>query len=162
MKTFESTQEFGRVESSAIDVESLLLLQVMEQLAPVDKGQHEVEFLRRLEGKFQGDDEGVVDLSEHGTLGQGMRHLRTRDDMGLSDGLEGVDSAGVTLPTDPMRRRWEGLQAMNMLRSRGKGTTHMTCITLPKLPRPTTLRSSKSSMERARCRFSTNSTPILS
>lgn len=37
----------------------------------------------------------------------------------------------------------------------------MTCITLPKLPFPTTLRSSKSSMDSRSWRFSTKFTPIF-
>lgn len=41
------------------------------------------------------------------------------------------------------------------------GWTYMTCMTLPKLPFPTTFNSSKSSIFRVRCRFSTKVTPSL-
>jgi hypothetical protein len=43
MQAFQSAQELSGVETSTIDVESLLLLQMMEQLATIDESQHKVE-----------------------------------------------------------------------------------------------------------------------
>ena len=37
---------------------------MVEKLPTVDKGQNEIELLRRLEGKLEGDYEGIVDLSQ--------------------------------------------------------------------------------------------------
>lgn len=65
VETLESAQKLGRVEPRAVDVEPLLLLQVVEQLTSVDKGQDEVELLGRLEGELEGNDEGVVNLRQH-------------------------------------------------------------------------------------------------
>jgi hypothetical protein len=46
VQTLQSTQKFGCVESSTINVESLLLLQMVEKLTAVDESQDEVELLR--------------------------------------------------------------------------------------------------------------------
>lgn len=90
MKTLKRTQQLGCVEPGSIDVEALLFLQVVEKLSSVDKSKHEVELLGRLEGKLQRHDEGVVDLGQDGSLGECVSDFGPRDDMGLSDGLEGV------------------------------------------------------------------------
>jgi hypothetical protein len=67
----------------------------MEELASVDEGEDDVELLGRLEGELEGNDEGVVDLGEDGTFGEGVGDFGPRDDVGLSDGLESVDPHGV-------------------------------------------------------------------
>lgn len=45
VQALQSTQKLGRIESSTINVETLLLLQVVEKLAAVDKRQNEVQLL---------------------------------------------------------------------------------------------------------------------
>ena len=70
----------------------------MEELAAVDKGQHNVELLGGLEGELHGNNERVVDLSQYRTFGKSMSNFGARDDVGFSNRLEGVDSASVALP----------------------------------------------------------------
>ncbi len=60
---------------------------MMEQFATVDECQYEVEFLRGLEGEFEGDDEGAVDLGQDGPFGQSVSDFGARDDVGFADGL---------------------------------------------------------------------------
>lgn len=52
MQALQSTQKLGSIESRTINVESLLLLQMMEKLATIDECQNEVELLWRLEGEL--------------------------------------------------------------------------------------------------------------
>jgi hypothetical protein len=70
---------------------------MMKQLSTIDKRKYEVQLVGVLECKLERRDEGIIDLSEHGSLCQGVRHLTTRDDVGLSDCLESVDSPGIVL-----------------------------------------------------------------
>jgi hypothetical protein len=111
---------------------------MVEKLTTIDESQYQIQFLWGLEGKLEGHDEGVVDLRKDGSLCQGMRDFGSRDDVGFSDSLEGVNSVGVFLPRD----------CKSWLYTSGIWYTYCTCMTLPKLPLPTTLRSSKSSIVR--------------
>ena len=72
VQTLESAEKLGRVKAGAIDVESLLLLQVMEEFATVDKRKDQVELFRRLKGEFQRHDEGIVDLRQDRAFRQSM------------------------------------------------------------------------------------------
>ena len=100
VQTLQRAKQLSSVESGTVDVETLLFLQVVEQLASVDKGQNQVELFRRLERELEGNDEGIVDLCENRSLCQSMRDFRSGDDVGFSDGLEGVDSVCVLLPVE--------------------------------------------------------------
>jgi hypothetical protein len=62
VKTFQSAQKLGSVEACAVDVESLLLLKVMEQFTSIYTGKDQIQLLGRLEGEFERDDERIVDL----------------------------------------------------------------------------------------------------
>lgn len=92
--------------------------------------------------------------------------------MGLANCLEGVDSASILLPV----RQYISMKLQKPLfaflvallgvkrekkSARAVGETYMTCMTLPKLPLPTTFNKSKSSIFMLRCLFSTKETPIL-
>jgi hypothetical protein len=97
MQMLECNEQLGRVEPTPLFVELALSLEMMEQLASVDEREDEVELFLGLERELKGDDEGVVDLGEYGSLGEGVDDLRTGDDVRLSDRLERVDSRGVAL-----------------------------------------------------------------
>lgn len=98
MQTLQSTKQFSSVEPRTVDIEALFPLKVMEQLTAIYEGKNQVELLRRLEGKLQGYDEGIVDLRKHRPLCKGVCDFRPRNNVSLSDRLEGVDSAGILLP----------------------------------------------------------------
>ena len=70
---------------------------MMEQLASIDESKNKVELLGRLERELQWNDERIVDLGEHGSLGQGVSDLRSRDNVCFSYSLEGVDTSGIVL-----------------------------------------------------------------
>lgn len=95
VETLQRTEELGCIEPGSVDVESLLLLQVVEQFASIDKGEDEIKFFRRLEGELQRNNERVVDLGEHRSLRKSVRDLGPGDDVCLSDRLEGVNPACV-------------------------------------------------------------------
>lgn len=97
MQTLERTQQLRSIESSAVDVEALLSLQMVEQFPAVHKCQNKVKLFGRLERELQGNDERIVDLGQHRSLGESMCDFGSRDDVSLSDGLEGVDSASILL-----------------------------------------------------------------
>ena len=97
VKMLERAQELGRVEPTPLFVEPALALQVVEQLATVDKREDEVELLGILERKLERYDERVVDLREHCSFGEGVRHFGSRHDVRFADRLERVDSARVLL-----------------------------------------------------------------
>lgn len=98
VQALQCAKQLSGIESCAVDVESLLFLQVVEQLASVDKGQHKVQLLWRLEREFERYNEGVVDLGQNRSLGERMCDFGARDDVSLADGLQGVDSMCVLLP----------------------------------------------------------------
>lgn len=98
VQAFKRTQQLCSVESGAIDIESLFPLQVVEQLSTVDECQNKIQLFRRLERKFQRNDEGIVDLCQHRSLCQSVGDFGSRDDVSLANGLEGIDSAGILLP----------------------------------------------------------------
>lgn len=92
--------------------------------------------------------------------------------MGLANCLEGVDSASILLPVRPyismklQKPLFAFLVALLGIKRDRKfcessEETYMTCMTLPKLPLPTTFNKSKSSIFILRCLFSTKETPIL-
>ena len=58
----------------------------------------QVELLFRLETKFQGNDEGVVDLGKDQAFGKGMGNFISGNNMCLPNCLQGVDTACVTFP----------------------------------------------------------------
>jgi hypothetical protein len=87
MKAFESTQELSRVKSSAIDLEFLLFLQMVEQLTAVDECLDKVKLFKRLKREFQRDDEWIVDLGKDRPFGQRMCNLGSRDNVCLSNCL---------------------------------------------------------------------------
>lgn len=97
MQMLERNKQLGRVEPTPLLVELALPLEVMEQLSSVDKREDEVELLLGLKRELEGNDEGVVDLGEDGSLGEGVDDLGTGDDVRLSDRLQRVDSGGVAL-----------------------------------------------------------------
>ncbi|KAI3482758.1 hypothetical protein L1887_54514 [Cichorium endivia] len=70
---------------------------MVEELTAVDKRQHEVQLVRTLEREFERHDERIVDLRQHGALGQRVRHLGARHNVRLADGLERVDARRVAL-----------------------------------------------------------------
>lgn len=70
---------------------------MMKQLAPVDEREDEVKLLRRLEREFQRYDKRIVDLCQNGTFSERMVNLRTRDNMGFTDGLKSINSLSVAL-----------------------------------------------------------------
>lgn len=70
----------------------------MEELAAVDESQNKVQLLRRLEGEFERDNEGIVNLSKHRPFGEGMRHLRTRNDVRFAKSFQCIDSMGISFP----------------------------------------------------------------
>jgi hypothetical protein len=99
VQAFKRTQQLCSVESGAIDIESLFPLQVVEQLSTIDECQNKIQLFRRLEGEFQRNDERIVDLCQHRSLCQGVGDFGSGDDVSLADRLEGVDPAGIFLPT---------------------------------------------------------------
>lgn len=70
VQTLECAQKFSCVESRSVDIESLLLLQVVEQFSSIDKCEDKVKLLRRLEGELERYDERIVDLGEDRTFGE--------------------------------------------------------------------------------------------
>lgn len=53
-----------------------------------------------MEGEFERYDERIVDLCKYGPFGESVRDFRSRDNVCLTNGLEGVDAAGIFLPVD--------------------------------------------------------------
>lgn len=97
VQMLQRNQQLSSVESTPLLVELSFPLQVMEQLSSVDEGEDEIKLLLGLERELEGYDERVVDLSEDGSFREGVDDFGTGDDVGLSDGLESVDSRGITL-----------------------------------------------------------------
>lgn len=75
MEAFESTEQFCGVESSSVDVKSLLFLKMMKQLAAVDERQNEVKLLWRLERELQRYNERIINLSQYRAFSQSMRNF---------------------------------------------------------------------------------------
>lgn len=98
MQAFQSAKQFRRVKSRPIDVKSLLSLKMMEEFATIDESENEVKLFRRLEGKLERNDEGIVDLSKNRAFGQSVCDFGSRDNMGLADGFESIDSMRVSFP----------------------------------------------------------------
>ena len=71
---------------------------MVEELTTVDKGQHKVQLLWRLERELQWNDEGVIDLSQDRPLGESVCDFGSGDDVCFANGLEGVDAVRVLLP----------------------------------------------------------------
>ena len=65
---------------------------MMEKLSAIDESQYEVQLFGRLEREFEGDDEWAIDLGEDGPFGQSVGDFGPRDNVGLSDGFESVDT----------------------------------------------------------------------
>jgi hypothetical protein len=98
MQALQGAQKFCCVKSSTINVETLFLLQVVEELSAVHECENKVQLLRRLEGEFEWHDERVVDLGKNRTLCQGVGNFGAGDDVGLANGLEGIDPVGILFP----------------------------------------------------------------
>jgi len=72
---------------------------MVEEFSAIDETHDEVQFVGGLEGKFEGDDEWVVDEGENGALGKDVSNLSgSRGDVGFSNGLESVYPLSVFLP----------------------------------------------------------------
>jgi len=98
VQALQSAQQFSGVEPSSVDIEPLFLLQMVEELSTVDKGQNKIQLLWRLERELQRNDEGVVDLGQNRPFGKSMRDFGSGNDVCFANGLEGVDSVRVFLP----------------------------------------------------------------
>lgn len=146
MQMFECTEQFRRIEPCAFLIKPTLTLEVMEKFTSVNKREDEVKFFGRLERKLERDDEWVVDLREHRSFRQRVRHLRPGDDVRLANRLERVDTRCVPLPHlhDLMMRRRHG--RMSGLHDRARNSLKYSSRTLPKLPLPMTLSKSKASI----------------
>ena len=70
----------------------------MEELAAIDESQDKVQLLGRLKREFERNDKWVVDLSEHGTFGERVCHLRPRNDVCFAKGLQCVNTMGISFP----------------------------------------------------------------
>lgn len=116
----------------------------MEKFTAVDESQNKVELLGRLEGELQWDYKWVVDLSENRPFGECMCHLRTRDDVRFAKSFQSINSMGISFPVSLQVRSLPQPEVVRRLQ------TDMTCMTLPKLPFPTTFSNSKSSIFRVR------------
>ena len=68
MKTLQGAKKLGGVESCPVDIKALFLLQMMEELPSINKGEDKVKFLGRLKRELQGDDEWIVDLGKYRAL----------------------------------------------------------------------------------------------
>lgn len=68
MKTLERTEQFGSVEAGSVDIKALFSLEVVEQLATIDKCKDKVQLFWRLESELQRHDKWVVDLSKDRSL----------------------------------------------------------------------------------------------
>lgn len=101
VKTFQCAEQLRGVETGTVDIEALFSLQVMEQLAAVYKCQDKIQLLRRLERELQGNDEWVVNLGKHRSLGECVGDLGARDNVRLTNRLHGVDPACILLPVGP-------------------------------------------------------------
>ena len=95
VQTFQRAEQLCRVETRAVNVESVFFLQMVEQFASVDKGENKVELLRRLEAELEGYNERVVDLRQHRAFGQCVCHLGSGDNVRLADRLERVDTVRI-------------------------------------------------------------------
>lgn len=71
---------------------------MVEELSAINESQDKVEFLRRLEREFQGDNERVVDLGEYRSLSKCVCDFGSGNDVGFADGFQGVYSVRVTFP----------------------------------------------------------------
>lgn len=68
MQAFQRAQKLCCVKSGTINVETLFLLQVVEELAAIYECENKVQLLGRLEGELEWYDERVVDLGKNGPL----------------------------------------------------------------------------------------------
>ncbi len=98
VKAFQGTENLGDIEARSADIKATFVGEMVEELAPVHKREHEVQLLRRLERKLQRHNKGVVDLGEDGPLRQGMRDFGERYDLGFADDLDCVDAVGILFP----------------------------------------------------------------
>ena len=96
MQMLQRDQQLRGIEPTPLLVELPFPLQMMEQLSTVYEREDEVEFLLGLERELERDDEGVVNLSEDGSFGEGVDDFGSGDDVCFSDGLESVDSGGIS------------------------------------------------------------------
>ena len=96
---FQSAQQLGGIEPAPVLVELSFPLQMVEQLSTIHETHHEVQFVRGLEGEFEGDDERVVHQGENGPFSKDVSNLSgPRGDVGFSDRLESVYPLSVFLP----------------------------------------------------------------
>ena len=98
MQLLQRQQDLRRVEQHARLGEGALAPQVEEELAAAHERQHQVQLVRRLEGKLQADDERVPHRLQHVPLGQRVLNLVAREHVLLAHDLHGVQPAGVPLP----------------------------------------------------------------
>lgn len=97
VQVLERAEQLGGVEPAALLVEAALTLEVVEELATVDERQAQVQLLGTLKRELERDDERVVDLGQHRSLGERVRHLAARDNVRLAESLERVDPTSVLL-----------------------------------------------------------------
>lgn len=99
VKVFQCAKQLRGVKPASVFIEFAFPLQMVEELSTVHETHHEVQFVGGLEGKFEGDDEWVVDQSENGALREDVSNLSgSRGDVGFSDRLESVYPLSVLLP----------------------------------------------------------------
>jgi hypothetical protein len=75
MQVLGRAKEFSGVEAGAALIELALALEMEKELAAVDKGHDEVDFVRVLERELERENEQIVDEREHGALGEGVISL---------------------------------------------------------------------------------------
>jgi hypothetical protein len=92
MQMIQCTEQLRGVKPRPLLLEPPLILQMVEQLPTIDITEDEVKLLGALERRLEGHDEGRSDLSENGTLGEGVNDFGARDDVRFADRFEGVDA----------------------------------------------------------------------
>lgn len=97
MQVFEGKNDFPDVDSDFVLCELFPLVEVGEELSPVDVVEHQVKLGRRLEGVVHADQEGrLADGLQDLALRLGvLRRLPLLDDGGLLQDLHGEQVAGV-------------------------------------------------------------------
>jgi len=99
VKMFQRAKQLRGIEPAPVLIKLSFPLQMVEQLSAVHKAHHEVQFVRGLEGEFEGDNEWIVHQSENCPLGEDVGNLSgSGGDVGLSDRLEGVYPLSVFFP----------------------------------------------------------------
>jgi hypothetical protein len=91
VQMLESHQQLCGIIPRPDLVEFSLPLQMMKQLSTIDERQYEVELFSRLEREFKGDNKWTIDFGEDSPFGQSVGDFGSRDDVGFSNRLEGVD-----------------------------------------------------------------------